>query len=192
MLEKEKKLIIEKIQNSKMDLSLIFSGCGFQFLNNILKVSGSSKFFINAEFPYSKKVLESKYKLNRPFISKNNAEIVCSKSISELNNLKNKEILMSIGCLGSIKTFYKKKGKEGAWIYLKSSKNQNYFYNLKFNENDYHTRESQDEMINISILLVLNSYIDNNYDFINLYKNYKSIFSLLGPSLTIEESNKNE
>ena len=49
MLEKEKKLIIEKIQDSKMDLSLIFSGCGFQFLNNILKVSGSSKFFIKAD-----------------------------------------------------------------------------------------------------------------------------------------------
>ena len=90
MLEKEKKLIIEKIQNSKMDLSLIFSGCGFQFLNNILKVSGSSKFFINAEFPYSKKILENRYQLKNPFVSKKNAEKICSKSISELNNLKNK------------------------------------------------------------------------------------------------------
>ncbi len=192
MLEKEKKLIIEKIQNSKMDLSLIFSGCGFQFLNNILKVSGSSKFFINAEFPYSKKILENRYQLKNPFVSKNNAEKICSKSISELNNLKNKEILMSIGCVGSIKTFYKKRGTEGAWIYLKSSKNQNYFYNLKFNKNDDLTRESQDELINISILLVLNNYIDNNYDFIDLYKNSKSIFSILGPSLNIEESNYNE
>ena len=91
-----------------------------------------------------------------------------------------------------LKNFEKSSFLKISYLYLKSSKNQNYFYNLKFNENDYHTRESQDEMINISILLVLNSYIDNNYDFIYLYKNYKSIFSLLGPSLTIEESNYNE
>ena len=31
MLEKEKKLIIEKIQNSKMDLSLIFLGVDSSF-----------------------------------------------------------------------------------------------------------------------------------------------------------------
>ena len=49
MLEKEKEIIIKKIQNSNLDLSLIFSGCGFQFFHNILKISGSSKFFINAE-----------------------------------------------------------------------------------------------------------------------------------------------
>ena len=39
MLEKEKEIIIKKIQNSDLDLSLIFSGCGFQFFNNILKIS---------------------------------------------------------------------------------------------------------------------------------------------------------
>mgnify|MGYP001160784756 FL=1 len=192
MIEKEKKLIIEKIQNSKLDLSLIFSGCGFQFFNNILKVSGSSKFFINAEFPYSKKVLENKYQLKNPFVSKLNAETLCTKSINEFNSLKNKQILMSIGCVGSIKTFYNKKGTESAWVYLKSSQNQNYFYKLKFNKNHDHTRESQDELINISILLVLNNYIDSNYDFINLYKNSKSIFSQFGSSLIEEESNFNE
>ena len=192
MIEKEKKLIIEKIQNSKLDLSLIFSGCGFQFFNSILKVSGSSKFFINAEFPYSKKVLENKYQLKNPFVSKLNAETLCTKSINEFNSLKNKKILMSIGCVGSIKTFYNKKGTESAWVYLKSSQNQNYFYKLKFNKNYDHTRESQDELINISILLVLNNYIDSNYDFINLYKNSKSIFSQFGSSLIEEESNFNE
>ena len=51
-------------------------------------------------------------------------------------------------------------------------------------------REKQDEMINISILLVLNSYIDNNYDFIYLYKNYKSIFSLLDSSLIFQKGGK--
>ena len=192
MLEKEKKLIIEKIQNSKLDLSLVFSGCGFQFFNDILKISGSSKFFINAEFPYSKKVLKSKYQLKNPFVSKINAEILSSKSINEFNNLKNKQILISIGCVGSIRTYYNKKGTEGAWLYLKSSENQNYCYSLKFIKNNEETRERQDELINISILLVLNDYIDSNYDFNNLYKNSNSIFSRLDSTLIFEESNFNE
>ena len=192
MLEKEKEIIINKIQNSKLDLSLIFSGCGFQFFNNILKISGSSKFFINAEFPYSKKILESKYLLKNPFVSKVNAEILSSRSMDEFINLKNNKILISIGCVGTIKTYYDKEGTESAWIYFKSSQNQNYYYNLKFNKNERLTRENQDEFINISILFVLKNYIDNNYEFKNLNKNFNSVFSKLDSSLVIEEGNLNE
>ena len=47
-------------------------------------------------------------------------------------------------------------------------------------------------LIQILKQTVLNNYIDSNYDFINLYKNSKSIFSQLGSSLIEEESNFNE
>ena len=189
MLEKEKEIIIKKIQNSNLDLSLIFSGCGFQFFNNILKISGSSKFFINAEFPYSKKILESKYLLTKPFVSKINAEILSSRSLNEFINLKNNKILISIRCVGSIKTYYEKVGDESAWIYLKSSQNQNYYFNLKFNKNDKLSRKNQDELINISILFVLKKYIDNKYEFKNIKENLNSVFSKLDSSLIFEEGN---
>ena len=65
MLEKEKKLIIEKIQNSDIDICVNLSGCGFQFLNNILKISGASKFLLNVEIPYSKLILEEFYKIKK-------------------------------------------------------------------------------------------------------------------------------
>ena len=64
MLEKEKKLIIEKIQNSDLDICINLSGCGFQFLDNVLRISGASKFLLNAEIPYSKSILENFIKKN--------------------------------------------------------------------------------------------------------------------------------
>ena len=74
MLEKEKKLIIEKIQNSDLDICINLSGCGFQFLDNVLRISGTSKFLLNAEIPYSKSILEKFYEIKSPFVSEENAK----------------------------------------------------------------------------------------------------------------------
>ncbi|MEC7156776.1 MAG: hypothetical protein VXW63_01545, partial [Chloroflexota bacterium] len=136
-----------------------------------------------------KKILESKYLLTKPFVSKVNAEILSSRSMDEFINLKNNKILISIGCVGSIKTYYEKVGDENAWIYLKSSQNQNYYFNLKFNKNDKLSRKNQDELINISILFVLKKYIDNKYEFKNIRENLNSVFSKLDSSLIFEEGN---
>ena len=109
--------------------------------------------------------------------------------MNEFINLKNNKILISIGCVGSIKTYYEKAGDESAWIYLKSSQNQNYYFNLKFNKNDKLSRKNQDELINISILFVLKKYIDNKYEFKNIRENLNSVFSKLDSSLIFEEGN---
>ena len=54
MDEKEKINIIKQIQDSKIQLCVSFSGAGFQFLNDILKLEGASKCLLNADIPYSK------------------------------------------------------------------------------------------------------------------------------------------
>ena len=118
MLEKEKKLIIEKIQNSDIDICVNLSGCGFQFLNNILKISGASKFLLNAEIPYSKLILEEFYKIKSPYVTEENAKKLSLTSLNKFIKVKNNNILVSVGCIGTIKTYYNKKGSEKIYIYI--------------------------------------------------------------------------
>ena len=96
MLEKEKIIIIEKIQNSHLDICVNLSGCGFQFLNNILKQSGTSKFLINVEIPYSINSLEKIYGIKKPFVSLNNARKLSNFSYDKFSKLKNKKEFLSI------------------------------------------------------------------------------------------------
>ena len=165
MLEKEKIIIIEKIQNSHLDICVNLSGCGFQFLNNILKQSGTSKFLINVEIPYSINSLEKIYGIKKPFVSLNNARKLSNFSYDKFSKLKNKKEFLSIGCIGSIKTFYKKKGDEKVCLFFKASNNQEYGLHFKFNKDIKSSRKSQDEIINNFILNIIDRFIDDNHIF---------------------------
>ena len=165
MLEKEKIIIIEKIQNSHLDICVNLSGCGFQFLNNILKQSGTSKFLINVEIPYSINSLEKIYGIKRPFVSLYNAKKLSDFSYDKFSKIKNKKNFLSISCIGSIKTFYKKKGDEKVCLFFKASNNQEYGLHFKFNKDIKSSRKSQDEIINNFILNIIDKFIDDNHIF---------------------------
>ena len=64
MDEKEKINIIRQIQDSNIQLCISFSGAGFQFLNDILKLEGASKCLLNADIPYSKESLNQNFQKN--------------------------------------------------------------------------------------------------------------------------------
>ena len=165
MLEKEKKLIIEKIQNSDIDICVNISGCGFQFLNNILKISGTSKFLLNAEIPYSKLILEKHYDIKSPYVTEKNAKKLSLTSLDKFIKVKNNNnILVSVGCIGTIKTYYDKKGSEKIYIHIISSNKKEYSFEMNFKKGSDASREEQDEKINILILTLLNNFIDNNYE----------------------------
>ena len=187
MLEKEKIIIIDKIQNSSLDLCINLSGCGFKFLNSILKQSGASKFLINAEIPYSINNLENFYDVKKPFVSLKNAQKLSYFSYDKFLKFKNKKILLSIGCIGSIKTFYEKKGEEKVSLYFKSSNNQEYGLNLKFNKNKKNSREFQDEIINIFILDIVNKFINENYIFHSRSKGLNNLKSISSEVVIVEE-----
>ena len=164
MLEKEKKLIIEKIQNSDIDICVNISGCGFQFLNNILKISGASKFLLNVEIPYSKLILEEFYEIKSPYVTEENAKKLSLTSLNKFIKVKNNNILVSVGCIGTIKTYYDKKGSEKIYIHIISSNKKEYSFEMNFKKGSDVSREEQDEKINILILTLLNNFIDNNYE----------------------------
>ena len=164
MLEKEKKLIIEKIQNSDIDICVNISGCGFQFLNNILKISGASKFLLNVEIPYSKLILEEFYEIKSPYVTEENAKKLSLTSLNKFIKVKNNNILVSVGCIGTIKTYYNKRGSEKIYIHIISSNKKEYSFEMNFKKGSDVSREEQDEKINILILTLLNNFIDNNYE----------------------------
>ena len=164
MLEKEKKLIIEKIQNSDIDICVNISGCGFQFLNNILKISGASKFLLNVEIPYSKLILEEFYEIKSPYVTEENAKKLSLTSLDKFIKVKNNNILVSVGCIGTIKTYYNKRGSEKIYIHIISSNKKEYSFEMNFKKGSDVSREEQDEKINILILTLLNNFIDNNYE----------------------------
>ena len=164
MLEKEKKLIIEKIQNSDIDICVNISGCGFQFLNNILKISGASKFLLNVEIPYSKLILEEFYEIKSPYVTEENAKKLSLTSLDKFIKVKNNNILVSVGCIGTIKTYYKKRGSEKIYIHIISSNKKEYSFEINFKKGSDASREEQDEKINLLILTLLNNFIDNNYE----------------------------
>ena len=164
MLEKEKKLIIEKIQNSDIDICVNISGCGFQFLNNILKISGASKFLLNVEIPYSKLILEEFYEIKSPYVTEENAKKLSLTSLDKFIKVKNNNILVSVGCIGTIKTYYNKRGSEKIYIHIISSNKKEYSFEMNFKKGSDASREEQDEKINTLILTLLNNFIDNNYE----------------------------
>ena len=192
MLEKEKKLIIEKIQNSDIDICVNISGCGFQFLNNILKISGASKFLLNAEIPYSKLILEKFYKIKSPYVTEENAKKLSLTSLNKFIKVKNKNILVSVGCIGTIKTYYDKKGSEKIYIYIISSNKKEYSFEMNFKKDSNISREGQDEKINILILTLLNNFIDNNYEIEIGENKFKYLISSSDAIVNIKEKVINE
>ena len=192
MLEKEKKLIIEKIQNSDIDICINLSGCGFQFLDNVLRISGTSKFLLNAEIPYSKSILEKFYEIKSPFVTEDNAKKLSLFSLNKFIKNKNNKILISIGCIGTIKTFYKKRGEEKIYIYIISSNKKEYSFEMNFKKDSEITREGQDELINILILIILNNFIDNNYEIEIGENKFKYLISSSDAIVNIKEKIINE
>ena len=192
MLEKEKKLIIEKIQNSDIDICVNISGCGFQFLNNILKISGASKFLLNAEIPYSKLILEEFYKIKSPYVTEENAKKLSLTSLNKFIKVKNNNILVSVGCIGTIKTYYDKKGSEKIYIYIISSNKKEYSFEINFKKDSNASREEQDEKINILILTLLNNFIDNNYEIEIGENKFKYLISSSDAIVNIKEKIINE
>ena len=192
MLEKEKKLIIEKIQSSDIDICVNTSGCGFQFLNNILKISGASKFLLNAEIPYSKLILEEFYKIKSPYVTEENAKKLSLTSLNKFIKVKNNNILVSIGCIGTIKTYYNKKGSEKIYIYIISSNKKEYSFEINFKKDSNASREEQDEKINILILTLLNNFIDNNYEIEIGENKFKYLISSSDAIVNIKEKIINE
>jgi len=192
MLEKEKKLIIEKIQNSDIDICVNISGCGFQFLKNILKISGASKFLLNAEIPYSKLILEEFYKIKSPYVTEENAKKLSLTSLNKFIKVKNSNILVSVGCIGTIKTYYDKKGSEKIYIYIISSNKKEYSFEMNFKKDSNVSREEQDEKINILILTLLNNFIDNNYEIEIGENKFKYLISSSDAIVNIKEKIINE
>ncbi|MBH60793.1 MAG: hypothetical protein CL907_06500 [Dehalococcoidia bacterium] len=167
MDEKEKINIIRQIQDSNIQLCISFSGAGFQFLYDLLKLEGASKCLLNAEIPYSEESLNQNFQINEPFVTRDNTKKLAKISLDKFSKNINNNILISIGCMGSIKTYYEKKGDEKAWIYYMTSDKQEYCYYLKFFKDLKKplTRELQDEFINIAIMANINDFINNNYKF---------------------------
>lgn len=167
MDEKEKINIIKQIQDSKIQLCVSFSGAGFQFLNDILKLEGASKCLLNADIPYSKESLNQNFQIYEPFITRDNTKKLAMSSLNKFSKNISTNIIISIGCMGSLKTYYKKKGDEKAWIYFLTSDKQEYCFYLEFYRDIEKplTREFQDELINGMIMTNLHEFINNNYKF---------------------------
>lgn len=167
MDEKEKINIIKQIQDSKIQLCVSFSGAGFQFLNDILKLEGASKCLLNADIPYSKESLNQNFQIYEPFITRDNTKKLAMSSLNKFSKNISTNIIISIGCMGSLKTYYKKKGDEKAWIYFLTSDKQEYCFYLEFYRDIEKplTREFQDELINRMIMTNLHEFINNNYKF---------------------------
>ena len=167
MDEKEKINIIKQIQGSKIQLCVSFSGAGFQFLNDILKLEGASKCLLNADIPYSKESLNQNFQIYEPFITRDNTKKLAMSSLNKFSKNISTNIIISIGCMGSLKTYYKKKGDEKAWIYFITSDKQEYCFYLEFYRDIEKplTREFQDELINGMIMTNLREFINNNYKF---------------------------
>ena len=167
MDEKEKINIIKQIQDSKIQLCVSFSGAGFQFLNDILKLEGASKCLLNADIPYSKESLNQNFQIYEPFITRDNTKKLAMSSLNKFSKNISANIIISIGCMGSLKTYYKKKGDEKAWIYFLTSDKQEYCFYLEFYRDIEKplTREFQDELINGMIMTNLHQFINNNYKF---------------------------
>jgi len=167
MDEKEKINIIKQIQDSKIQLCISFSGAGFQFLNDILKLEGASKCLLNADIPYSKESLNQNFQIYEPFITRDNTKKLAMSSLNKFSKNISTNIIISIGCMGSLKTYYKKKGDEKAWIYFLTSDKQEYCFYLEFYRDIEKplTREFQDELINGMIMTNLHEFINNNYKF---------------------------
>ena len=167
MDEKEKINIIKQIQDSKIQLCVSFSGAGFQFLNDILKLEGASKCLLNADIPYSKESLNQNFQIYEPFITRDNTKKLAMSSLNKFSKNISTNIIISIGCMGSLKTYYKKKGDEKAWVYFLTSDKQEYCFYLKFYRDIEKplTREFQYELINGMIMTNLHQFINNNYKF---------------------------
>jgi len=167
MDEKEKINIIKQIQDSKIQLCVSFSGAGFQFLNDILKLEGASKCLLNADIPYSKESLNQNFQIYEPFITRDNTKKLAMSSLNKFSKNISTNIIISIGCMGSLKTYYKKKGDEKAWIYFLTSDKQEYCFYLEFYRDIEKplTREFQDELINGMIMTNLHEFINNKYKF---------------------------
>ena len=167
MDEKEKINIIKQIQDSKIQLCISFSGAGFQFLNDILKLEGASKCLLNADIPYSKESLNQNFQIYEPFITRDNTKKLAMSSLNKFSKNNSTNLIISIGCTGSLKTYYKKKGDEKAWIYFLTSDKQEYCFYLEFYRDIEKplTREFQDELINGMIMTNLHQFINNNYKF---------------------------
>ena len=106
MDEKEKINIIRQIQDSNIQLCISFSGAGFQFLYDLLKLEGASKCLLNAEIPYSEESLNQNFQINEPFVTRDNTKKLAKISLDKFSKNINNNILISIGCMGSIKTYY--------------------------------------------------------------------------------------
>ena len=132
MDEKEKINIIKQIQDSKIQLCISFSGAGFQFLNDILKLEGASKCLLNADIPYSKESLNQNFQIYEPFITRDNTKKLAMSSLNKFSKNNSTNLIISIGCTGSLKTYYEKKGDEKAWIYFLTSDKQEYCFYLEF------------------------------------------------------------
>ena len=167
MDEKEKINIIKQIQDSKIQLCISFSGAGFQFLNDILKLEGASKCLLNADIPYSKESLNQNFQIYEPFITRDNTKKLAMSSLNKFSKNNSTNLIISIGCTGSLKTYYEKKGGEKAWIYFLTSDKQEYCFYLEFYRDLEKplTREFQDELINGMIMTNLREFINNNYKF---------------------------
>ena len=167
MDEKEIINIIKLIQSSNIQLCISFSGAGFQFLNNVLRLEGASKCLINAEIPYSGQSLNENFQIYEPYITKENTKKLAKISLDKFSKIGSNNILMSIGCMGSIKTYYEKQGDEKAWLYFITSDQQEYCYFLKFYKDLARpiSRESQDKCINKAILVTIRNFINDNYRF---------------------------
>ena len=167
MDEKEKINIIKQIQDSKIQLCISFSGAGFQFLNDILKLEGASKCLLNADIPYSKESLNQNFQIYEPFITRDNTKKLAMSSLNKFSKNNSTNLIISIGCTGSLKTYYEKKGDEKAWIYFLTSDKQEYCFYLEFYRDLEKplTREFQDELINGMIMTKLREFINNNYKF---------------------------
>ena len=167
MDEKEKINIIKQIQDSKIQLCISFSGAGFQFLNDILKLEGASKCLLNADIPYSKESLNQNFQINEPFVTRDNTKKLAMSSLNKFSKNNSTNLIISIGCTGSLKTYYEKKGDEKAWIYFLTSDKQEYCFYLEFYRDLEKplTREFQDELINGMIMTNLREFINNNYKF---------------------------
>ena len=167
MDEKEKINIIKQIQDSKIQLCVSFSGAGFQFLNDILKLEGASKCLLNADIPYSKESLNQNFQIYEPFITRDNTKKLAISSLNKFSKNNSTDIIISIGCMGSLKTYYEKKGDEKAWIYFLTSDKQEYCFYLEFYKDIEKplTRVFQDELINGMIMTNLHEFINNNYKF---------------------------
>jgi hypothetical protein len=167
MNEKEKINIIKQIQDSKIQLCISFSGAGFQFLNDILKLEGASKCLLNADIPYSKESLNQNFQIYEPFITRDNTKKLAMSSLNKFSKNNSTNLIISIGCTGSLKTYYEKKGDEKAWIYFLTSDKQEYCFYLEFYRDLEKplTREFQDELINGIIMTNLREFINNNYKF---------------------------